>query len=56
MAYCRANTYRHTTYIADIPYSHTHKKHITWTKAYTITCVSRLKMSQEKSIIIKFVM
>ncbi len=21
---CRANTYRHTTYIADIPYSHTH--------------------------------
>ncbi len=21
---CRANTYRHTTYITDIPYSHTH--------------------------------
>jgi hypothetical protein len=21
---CRANTYRHTKYIADIPYSHTH--------------------------------
>jgi hypothetical protein len=22
---CRVNTYRHTTYITDIPYSHTHK-------------------------------
>jgi hypothetical protein len=23
-AKCHANTYRHTTYIVDIPYSHTH--------------------------------
>jgi hypothetical protein len=24
VGHCRANTYRHTTYIVDIPYSHTH--------------------------------
>jgi hypothetical protein len=53
---CRANTYRHTTYIVDIPYSHTHTTHITWTRAYTNTHVPQLKMSQERSTIIKLMM
>jgi hypothetical protein len=53
--YCRANTYRHTTYITDIPYSHTHK-HITWTRTYTNTYVPQLKMSRKRSTIIKFMM
>jgi hypothetical protein len=35
--------------------TYTHK-HITWTRAYANTCVPQLKMSREKSTIIKFVM
>ncbi len=50
---CRANTYCHTTYIVDIPYSH---KHITWTRAYTNTHVPQLKMSRKRSTIIKLMM
>ncbi len=50
---CCANTYCHTTYIANISHSH---KHITWTRAYTNTHVSQLKMSQEIFTIIKLMM
>jgi hypothetical protein len=50
---CRANTYHHTTYITDIPYTH---KHITWTRTYTNTHVPQLKMSQEIFTIIELMM
>jgi hypothetical protein len=35
--------------------TYTHK-HITWTRAYTNTCVPQLKMSRKRSTIIKLVM